>query len=342
MERNKSVKMNIMISINRAYIGYACVMLMSLKEHHKGILLSVYVLHNELQDEDFQKMDEVIGSEGIELIPVYIPEGTVKEFQIGDWPECNAYRLLAADLFGGSVERILHLDADILITGDISEFYSTDFEDNYLAACEDFLPEWIRRNKCHEVARDENTSFLNAGVLLFNISKLSADGFYYSVYAEIVKKYPNLRIEYPDQDLLNLLFCDKTKYMNRIKYNYAPFFYRTNDKEHFYDSLEELKENCSIIHMICGSKPWENISREAIDELWWEYAKRTPFYHEMRMKHIFTMINKERKLNTIIDDKLKQILQNTKSEEAMPVIEELMYQKLEKEFLIADELEKLL
>lgn len=336
------MKMNIMISINREYIGYACVMLMSLKEHHKDILLSVYILHNELTDEDFRQMDEVIGSEGIELIPVFIPKGTTKEFQIGNWPEEAAYRLLAADLFAGSVERILHLDVDILIIGDISEFYHASFEENYLAACEDFLLDFARRDKCRALARNENTSFFNSGVLLFNIPKLAADGFYYSVYAEILRKYQDIHFEYPDQDLLNLIFCDKTKYMNRIKYNYAPFYYRTYDKEHYYDSPEKLKKNCSIIHMIRGFKPWENINREAVDELWWEYAKRTPFYYEMRMKHIFTMINKERKLNALIDDKLKQILQNMKSEDVMPAIEELLYQKIEKEFLISDELEKLL
>lgn len=335
------MKMNVMISINRDYIGYACVMLMSLKEHHKGILLSVYILHNELKEEDFEQMDKIIGSEGIELIPVYISKGTTKEFQIGNWPEEAAYRLLATDLFAGSLERILHLDVDILINGDISEFYNTPFEDKYLAACEDFLPEEIRRGKCHKEARDENTSFLNSGVLLFNIPKLAADGFYYVVYADILQKYPDIHLEYPDQDLLNLIFCDKTKYMNRIKYNYAPFFYKMYDKEHFYDSIEELKENCHIIHMVRGSKPWENIDRAAVDELWWKYAKRTPFYREMRMKHIFTMINKERKLHAIIDDKLKQILQNMPSEEVMPMIEELLYQKLEKEFFIMDELEKL-
>ena len=238
--------MNIMISINRAYIRYACIMLMSLKEHHKGILLSVYILHNDLKDEDFVQMDEVIGSEGIELIPVYIPEGTAKEFQIGGWPEVNAYRLLATDLFTGSVERILHLDVDILITGDISEFYNTPFEDNYLAACEDFLLDGARREKCRAFARNEDTSFFNAGVLLFNIPKLSADGFNYSVYAEIIKKYPNLPIYFPDQDLLNLLFCDKTKYMNKIRYNYMPFFYRIYDKEHFYDLPEDVKKTVAL------------------------------------------------------------------------------------------------
>lgn len=336
------IKMNIMISINREYIGYACVMLMSLKEHHKGILLSVYILHNELQDEDFQRMDEIIGSEGIELIPVYIPEGTVKEFQIGDWPEAAAYRLLAADLFAGTLERILHLDADILITGDISEFYNMPFEENYFVACEDYLLDFARRDKCRALARDENTSFFNSGVLLFNIPKLSADGFYYSVYAEILKKYPDIPIAFPDQDMLNLLFCDKTKYMDRIKYNYAPFFYQTYDKEHFYDSPEELKENCHVIHMMRGYKPWENINRAAVDKLWWEYAKQTPFYLDMKREHIRTMLYKEQKLIQLIESRLTQAVQKTEFEKDVLEIEKLLYQILERGIGITDMLGRLL
>lgn len=328
--------MNIMISINREYIGYACIMLMSLKQHHKGILLSVYILHNGLKEEDFVKMDEIIGSEGIELIPVFIPEGTVSEFQIGNWPEAAAYRLLAADLFAGSLERILHLDVDILITGDISEFYNTPFEDHYLVACEDFLSDEIRRQKCREFAKDENTSFFNSGVVLFNIPKLAADGFFYNVYAEILNKYPDIHIEYPDQDMLNLLFNEKTKYADRIKYNYSPFFYSINDREHYYNSIEELKKNCHIIHMMRGSKPWENLKRVAVDELWWEYAKRTPFYQDMKIKHVQAMVNKEQKLNRLVGDKLKQSIQRVNSEENVIKAEELLFQILALEFEMAD------
>lgn len=152
--------MNIMISINREYMKYACVMLMSLKEHHKGILLSVYILHNELTYEDFQQMDSIIGSEGIELIPIFIPEGSVKDFRIGHWPEEASYRLLVTDLFAGTLERILHLDVDILITGDITEFYNTPFEDNYLIACEDFMTEEEKHQKCRLLGKEENVLFL--------------------------------------------------------------------------------------------------------------------------------------------------------------------------------------
>ena len=324
--------MNIMISINRDYMKYACIMLMSLKQHHKGILLSVYILHNELTDEDFMMMDEIIGSEGIELIPVFIPEGTVKDFQIGDWPEVNAYRLLAADLFGGTLDRILHLDVDILITGDISEFYNTAFEDNYLIGCEDFLSDADRLQKCREVARDENTRFFNAGVLLFNIPKLLADGFCYAVYVDILKRYPNIRIEYPDQDMLNLLFCDKTKYMNRLKYNYSPLYYSMNDTEYSYNSLEELQTSCSIVHMIGGTKAWTNVSKTVVDDLWWEYAERTPFYTEMKREHVRVMLRREEKVNDIIHDKLNQLIQSMDSKEEQPEMEVMLYDILEREF----------
>ena len=63
--------MNIMISTNREYIGYACIMLMSLKRHHKNIMLSVYILHNELTEEDF--------TEGaIDMIAVLCKAGLVQ------------------------------------------------------------------------------------------------------------------------------------------------------------------------------------------------------------------------------------------------------------------------
>lgn len=332
--------MNIMISINREYMKYACIMLMSLKQHHKGILLSVYILHNELTDEDFQKMDDVIGSEGIELIPVFIPKGAVKDFQIGDWPEAAAYRLLVTELFGGSIERILHLDVDILITGDISEFYNTPFEGHYLVGCEDFLPEEIRLQKCRELSKDEGTSFFNSGVLLFNVPKLLEDGFCYAVYADILKKYPNIKIEYPDQDLLNLLFCDKTKYMDRIQFNYAPFFYMMYDKEHFYNLPEELETHCCIIHMMRGSKPWENMTRMAANDLWWQYAERTPFYLDMKMKHVQSMIHKEQKMNSLIVGKLNDIGRSVDADQELIHIEELLYQILEREFSIMERMDE--
>lgn len=334
--------MNIMISINRAYVGYACVMLMSLKQHHKNILLSVYILHNELTEEDFLLMDETIGPEGIELIPVFIPEGAVKEFKIGNWPEAAAYRLLVADLFGGRVDRILHLDVDILIMGDISELYNAPFEDNYMVGCEDFLVEEDRLRKCREFGRKENASFFNSGVLVFNVPKLVADGFYYSLYADIIQRYSAIRIEYPDQDLLNLLFGDKIKYMDRIRYNYAPFFYKLNDREHFYDSAEEIERNCRIVHMIRGSKPWENMVRMAADELWWAYAEHTRFYMDMKIKHVQAMLHKEQKMNMLIRKKIDEIVQENEAQEEIPKMEAMLSALLEREFEITDQLNNLI
>lgn len=320
--------MNIMISINREYISYACVMLMSLKDHHKDVELSVYVLHHELNYEDFLKMDEVVGPEGISLISVYIPKGATREFQIGNWPEEAAYRLLATDLFAGSMERILHLDVDILITGSILDFYNTSFDGNYLVACEDSLPAEVRKKKCREYGKDEDTLFFNSGVLLFNLEKLAADGFYYSIYADILHKYPAIRIEYPDQDMLNLLFNEKTKYMERCRYNYAPYFYKINDTDCYYDTQQELLEHCSIVHMMRGTKPWENMIKMAANELWWEYAERTPYYNEMKIHHVQSMLFKERKMNDMIRSKIDRIMSDAEGLAGNGTDEELLLNEI--------------
>lgn len=299
--------MNIMISINREFIPCACVMLMSLKEHHADTELSVYVLHHELTQQDFLEMDQVIGPDGIALIPVYIPEGTVRDFQMGKWPEEAAYRLLATDLFARDMDRILHLDTDMLITGSLLDFYNTSFDGNYLVACEDFMSKEQRKKKCRDFAKDEDALFFNSGVLLFNLSKLAEDGFYYAVYADILQKYSAIRIEFPDQDMLNLLFGGKTKYMDRIRYNYAPYYYRIYDGDHYYDTREQLSGNCNVLHMIWMSKPWESPVRMEANELWWEYAERTPYYETMKRRHVQKMLEQEQKMNDMIRDKADRI-----------------------------------
>lgn len=333
--------MNIMIAINRAYIEYACVMLMSLKEHHKGILLSVYILHKELNDDDFQRMDEVIGSEGIELIPVCIPEGMTADFTMNGWAEEAAYRLLAADIFDDSVDRVLHLDVDILINGDITEFYETDFEDNYLAVCQDFIIDEVSRRKNRENGRAENVPWFNSGVLLFNLSKLRQDGFCYAVYKEILVKYQNLTIEYPDQDILNLVFTGRVKYMDAIRYNYSPMFYKRDEKVHFYDTREELNKHCSIIHMASGSAPWDAIYNMKVYEIWWEYAARTPFYLELKKRHTERMAFVYNKISENIRNRLKQMAADTTSEQGAAELEQTLYRLLEDGLSEAELLDRL-
>lgn len=333
--------MNIMISINRAYMGYACVMLLSLKEHHKNIPLNVYILHNELNDEDFLEMDRIIGSDGISLIPLHIPIGTVKDFQIGNWPEVAAFRLLAADLFDDSVERILHLDVDILITGNITELYNTPFDENYLVACEDFLTADVMQRKNRENCRPDNMKFFNSGILLFNLNKLRNDGIFYSFYQEVLHKYTNLKIEYPDQDVLNLVFGHKVKYADRIKYNYMPFFFKNNDMEHFYDTPKELEQNCCILHMATGNTPWKGIYKMAANELWWEYARKTPFYHEMKLTHIFNMLFMKQEIEKLNNSKLQKDVCNLHSDELAEYIEDLLYTQLQHLLSFSDTIDKL-
>jgi lipopolysaccharide biosynthesis glycosyltransferase len=340
VDKQGDEEMNIMICINRAYIEYACVMLMSLKEHHKGKLLSVYIFHSELSDDDFQRMDAVIGSEGIELIPVYIPKGTAGDFEINGWVEESSFRLMAADALDDSVDRILHLDVDILINGDITDFYETDFEDNYLVVCKDFLTDEMSRQKNRENGREENLPWFNAGVCLFNLQKLRQTGIGFAFYREVLLTYRNLKIKYPDQDVLNLVFTGKVKYRDGLKYNYSPVFYKVYDQAHFYNTKEELDEHCSIIHMAAGSTPWNTTHKLAVCDMWWEYAKRTPFYSDIKMRHIRQMAHTYGIMCEKIQERLEQIISKTDSEQAAVRLENILYRMMEDGLSTADMLYK--
>ena len=47
------------------------------------------------------------------------------------------FRIFAHVLLPESIDRILYLDADIIVKNDITSFYAQDFEDKYMIVNED-------------------------------------------------------------------------------------------------------------------------------------------------------------------------------------------------------------
>ena len=47
-----------------------------------------------------------------------------------------------------------------------------------------------------------------------------------------------------------------------------------------YNNNREIKENVSIMHF-AQQNPWDMGRKNEAFKIWWEYARRTPFYHEI-------------------------------------------------------------
>lgn len=308
--------MNITISLTKSYSRYATVMLLSLKEHHSNTDIVVYALHNDMDENDFSEMQDIIGESRISIIPIQIEDGICSEFRVNGWSEVAAYRLLVIDLFSEEMDRILHIDVDTLITGNLDEFYNSDFDNNYLAACEDFSNNEIeRREKKIKRNLPEYAVYVNSGVVLFNLKKLRQDGFSFEMFRSIPTRFPNLLFEFPDQDLINYVFAGRIKIEDNMIYNYSPSFFQDDYPDKFYDTKEALLKNTCIVHMATSDKPWKGFHDNAAVRLWWEYAQKTPYYNELLNEYLISLENHFENIHMLNKEKIVSL--STQSIEAV-------------------------
>lgn len=175
------------------------------------------------------------------------------------------YRLFIASLFP-QYDKIIYLDCDLVVLGDISELYRTALGENILgAAPEQFVQNTAEFRRYADQALGLcPDDYVNAGVLLINLKAFREN--------HIEEKFIKLITEYqfdlldPDQAYLN--------YLCRGKIHVLPNGW---NKEPMPLPCEGAK---SIVHYALYKKPWQY--DDVIDgEYFWHYAKRSPFHKQI-------------------------------------------------------------
>ncbi|MBQ9746658.1 MAG: glycosyltransferase family 8 protein [Clostridia bacterium] len=172
------------------------------------------------------------------------------------------YRLFISSIFP-QYDKIVYLDSDIVVLGDISELYNTEMGDNILAAVPDQNIKTVDAFKRYiEIAISVNPDeYINAGVLLINLDAYRKN--------EIEKKLVRLITSFnfdlvdPDQAYLNYL-CKKKIHFLPNGWNKIPSGFPCEGKK-------------NIVHYALYKKPWQYDDVED-GECFWQYAKKSPFY----------------------------------------------------------------
>lgn len=309
--------MNIATALNRKYLEYTSVMLCSLCENNKKHI-DAYILHSELTKNDISLLKISLSKYDISIISIQINQ---QEFDYRlprntQWSIETYYRLMLLDILPDCVDRILYLDVDLIINASIEEFYHVDFEGDELIAADDSNGGRTidsLGDKQYEMFKDmfeRGFRYFNAGVVLFNVSEVRKN-YNFNTYMKAVKEW-NYAMEAPDQDILNYVHGYKTGYVDYNEYN---LFARIAHNKGL--SYDYVKNNAKIIHF-AGDKPWENTNcHYDIEQLWWDYAKKTIFYNQLlenlqknlmsdsTMENIFQSFIQE---NTELKEKISTLL----------------------------------
>lgn len=172
------------------------------------------------------------------------------------------YRLFIASLFP-QYDKVIYLDCDLVVLGDISELYCVELGENILGAA----PEQFVQNTAEFRAYAERAlgvdpdGYVNAGVLLMNLKQFRED--------RIEEKFISLITEHdfdlldPDQAYLNYLCLGKIHVLPN-GWNKEPMPLACDGKK-------------NIVHYALYKKPWQ-YDDVADGEHFWNYARRSEFY----------------------------------------------------------------
>lgn len=175
------------------------------------------------------------------------------------------YRLFIASLFP-QYDKIVYLDCDLVVLGDISKLYNTPLEDKILAAApEQYIRSTVEFRRyakiCIGVSPEE---YINSGVLVINLKEFRNNRIE-EKFTELITKY-NFDLLDPDQAYLNYL-CKNKIYMLQNGWNKEP-------------TTAICEGDKNIVHYALYKKPWQY--DDVIDgECFWYYAKKSPFYQQI-------------------------------------------------------------
>lgn len=257
--------MNILISSNREYLDKYVTMIYSLKRHVSEHIV-VFFMNLRLSE-----IDKAYFLNAFEPLDVNVKFIEVKGLGFEDYPIDyhlsleTYYRIIAQFLLPDNVDRILWLDADIVVLQDITSFYYQSFCGKKYVVCEDIINKTDNGKRLkNRIGLPQTHIYFNAGVMLMNIGLLRN-----TTNMEDIMKSSNClkdKVKWFDQDILNILYQGELKYDNPLKYNY-----QLQNKENIPKC--DMSEIC-ILHYNSKDKPWEynNIKPSSI-YYWREYAR---------------------------------------------------------------------
>lgn len=280
------MNMNVLYFCSDAFAKVAATTITSLLENNKAFeTITIYLVGDEVTEANKQFLCNIIeGKYDREFI--YIESPTPNEcfeydfkdkYQMGrTW-----MRLCMTRVIPESVDKVLCMDSDTLVLGDLSEMWNIDMADNLLAGVADCVN--VTAFKKHFMMEDDDI-YCNAGMFLYNMNAWRKSGVE-EKFKKIIQGL-NGNVFFVEQTLLNSV-CRGRIIKLPAEYNSYTLFYafsyknliRWRKPSLFYtpEEVEKAKKHPKIIHYTNNfymiSRPWVENSEHPMAGEFRKYMK---------------------------------------------------------------------
>lgn len=246
--------MNILVAINDNYCRPLQTMLLSLAKTNREHL-DIYLMSSELSEKNVIRLKNYIRKNCHGTLHIIeVSKDFLKNAPIGNhFSKEMYYRIFCSIYLPNHLDKILWLDADIIVIKEISDLYGMDFMGCSIVACEERLGEGQEEmaRACNlRLGRKEDQRYFNSGVMLFNLDKIRKQ-FSQDQILQLIDAKKEILVS-PDQDILNLIYEDDVIFADSIRFNYQVHYdWWVNDEQGIVNN-----QTC-ILHYIGPWKPWK-------------------------------------------------------------------------------------
>lgn len=250
---------NVAFCIDDNFAPYLAVSLLSLFENTSSCV-SIYVIGNlsESVKNKLRTLESKDSSLTFVEYEVHIPQSTLSERYQGRLNDITFVRYGLGEILP-DVTKVIYLDADILVNGDIKELWDLSLEGQTVGVVEDHSLMSQRRQITLSLA---SQLYFNAGVMVIDLDKWrKEDTFNKLLQIHSARE----QWEYNDQDVLNIVLDQKAQYLH-AKFNAQTY------------SLARIEVIAPIIvHFTGQEKPWHASSVHPFTKQYQRLLKTVPF-----------------------------------------------------------------
>lgn len=273
-------RINIACTFDDGYSRHCAVLLSSIFENNKESLFDIYILSDFISEANQGKLSRlVVDKYGQKLHYIQVDRKQFEGLPFGgkflNISLAAYYRLVLPDVLPRSLDKILYLDCDIVVDGEISSLWNFDLRKKAVAGVEDCIR--VSSNAPARLGYPASYSYFNSGVMLMNLSALREMQFTRKAFSYI--RWHSKDIVYHDQDILNALLYDKKSFLP-IKWNVMECFLFRHPLVHskYRQELGEAQRNPSVIHFTGKLKPWYEECAHPYKRTYYHYLNKTGLF----------------------------------------------------------------
>ena len=154
------MKINIAYAPDDKYVNQTIVSMVSALQNNKSHEIEFIIMYSSLTDESVKKLNAI----GANVRFLKMDESMFSSLPLSNWVTIQAWFRIKLPDMCEDLDKILYLDCDTLVLGDLGELFNTNLEGKFLAGVKDI---W-GVNRYVERLGMQSPIYLNSGMLLFN------------------------------------------------------------------------------------------------------------------------------------------------------------------------------